>query len=240
MLSEIPNTMYVVLRDDTRHARKALERGSIITEDELAALPEVQAMKPGDIAVDIGAYVGDTCHIFHDKGAEVWAFEPYPDAFEALRINCPWAHKLCVAVGDGRCMFASGAFGEDDGNHGSRMVAAGGRTPSLRIDDLNLPKVTLCKIDVEGAEVMVLDGIKQTITRCKPIILIECYNKLLAMQGFTRADVLDRLKAMGYSWRVAIGNEEDDRLDYIAEPIGDNGVPAAEISNRMLYAALGD
>jgi len=44
---------------------------------------------------------------------------------------------------------------------------------TLAIDSLGLARLDLIKIDVEGMEVEVLDGARQTIARCRPIILVE-------------------------------------------------------------------
>lgn len=41
------------------------------------------------------------------------------------------------------------------------------------IDSFELPRVDLIKIDVEGMEVDVLNGARETIKRCKPIMMIE-------------------------------------------------------------------
>lgn len=41
------------------------------------------------------------------------------------------------------------------------------------IDSFNLQRVDLIKIDVEGMEIDVLNGAKETIKRCKPIMIIE-------------------------------------------------------------------
>lgn len=42
-------------------------------------------IKPGDLVVDVGAHAGDTVQIWVDKGAVVYAFEPHPKTFKALR-----------------------------------------------------------------------------------------------------------------------------------------------------------
>lgn len=214
-LIEVPGTPCVVLKDDTRLGPWAVANGTIVGETSIAELPIVQALTPGDVVLDIGAFIGDTAQIFTRHGAEVWAFEPYPDAFEALRINCPGIHALNVAVGNGKPMGLTGGFGENNGNCGTRMMGTG-TTPTIRIDDLHLPRVTFAKIDCEGMEPAVLDGMIDTLCRCKPALLIEVYDTLLKAQGYTRQDVFDRLAAAGYRWEVAIGRECDDRLDYLA------------------------
>lgn len=43
----------------------------------------------------------------------------------------------------------------------------------LAIDDMKLDRVDLMKVDVEGMEMEALQGAKNTIERCKPIMLIE-------------------------------------------------------------------
>ena len=44
---------------------------------------------------------------------------------------------------------------------------------TIALDTFNLPRLDLIKIDVEGMELEVLEGARQTIGRCLPIILVE-------------------------------------------------------------------
>lgn len=43
----------------------------------------------------------------------------------------------------------------------------------LSLDSLELPRLDLVKLDLEGMEAEALDGAKETIARCKPILFIE-------------------------------------------------------------------
>jgi FkbM family methyltransferase len=44
---------------------------------------------------------------------------------------------------------------------------------AISIDSLELPRLDLMKVDVEGMEMEVLDGARQTIGRCLPILVVE-------------------------------------------------------------------
>jgi FkbM family methyltransferase len=43
----------------------------------------------------------------------------------------------------------------------------------LALDDMKLDRVDLIKLDIEGMEVEALEGAKQTLMRCRPMLLIE-------------------------------------------------------------------
>ena len=43
----------------------------------------------------------------------------------------------------------------------------------MTIDTLNFPRVDLIKIDIEGMEMEALEGARQTIEKCRPIVLVE-------------------------------------------------------------------
>ena len=43
----------------------------------------------------------------------------------------------------------------------------------IAIDTLELPRVDLIKLDIEGMEMDALAGAAQTVERCQPIVLVE-------------------------------------------------------------------
>ncbi len=218
-LEQLEGSPYVILKNDPIHGAWAKKSKCFVKEREIFALPEVRSIlqRSNIVYLDCGAFVGDTCVPFLEAGAEAWCFEPYKDAFTALCINCPAARKLNVVVGNGTRLTAAGKYGESDGNMGARMVSEGGN-PSFRIDDLYLKQVDFIKVDIEGAELLMLEGAEETIKRCKPFILIEAYSQMLAAFGSTRQDLLNKLTDLGYEYRLAIGKEDEDRVDYLAKP----------------------
>jgi FkbM family methyltransferase len=54
----------------------------------------LQKIKSGDLVIDCGANVGSISAIMADRGAEVYAFEPNPVAFEELRKKFTGNHKV--------------------------------------------------------------------------------------------------------------------------------------------------
>jgi FkbM family methyltransferase len=78
----------------------------------------------------------------------------------------------------------------------------------LTIDSLNLEKCDYIKIDVEGAEILVLMGGMNTIQKFKPYIWIEKTDKHVTNEmkkslniDFEIIDTLDFLKNIGYKFR---------------------------------------
>ena len=59
-------------------------------------------------------------------------------------------------------------------------------------------KVDLIKIDVEGYEMFVLEGARNLIARCQPILFVELVDQNLRLQGCTSASVIEFFRQMNY------------------------------------------
>ena len=150
----------------------------------------VDYLKPGAIFYDIGASLGFFTLIaarLVESSGQVYAFEPVPENAARIRRNAmlnDFAHvtvlekAVAEAEGRGELLLAHHA--------GGATLAAAGTPPDLKghlevnlvsIDYLiaseQLRPPTLVKIDVEGAEIDVLRGMKQTLTAYKPILIYE-------------------------------------------------------------------
>ena len=150
------------------------------SEGEVSVFNKI--LKPGDVAIDVGANIGaltiPMAHLVGEGGC-VHAFEASAANFDLLRQNV-WQNKLVMATElyplaasdkEGSLKVdkqsALHAYSRKDINEGEFSVEC------ITIDSLALPRCKLIKIDVDGHELQVLNGAAETIKRCRPVIYIE-------------------------------------------------------------------
>ncbi|MCI2260682.1 FkbM family methyltransferase [Xanthomonas indica] len=133
--------------------------------------------------VDIGAYDGDTVRKFRiaarNRYAAIHAFEPDPTNYAVLQQGLAedggrtTLYNAAVADSAGTLAF------DAQGTMGSRLDGNGAaHVDCLRLDDV-VERATLLKMDVEGAEPLVLRGATELIRRCRPRLAITCYHHAL-------------------------------------------------------------
>ena len=180
-----------VLKHDNGITPYVKERGRLNWDDAYNALVCWREVNAGDLCVDIGAYIGDTCVPMLERGARVVAVECQPDAFECLTRNLPCVEAYRCAIGEGEEVALHGGVG---GNTGGRCIQKGSGTTTVSADSIiagRSPK--LVKIDVEGYECHVLRSMRLTLDRCRPIILIERNDPAICAQGGSWDEALSLL-----------------------------------------------
>lgn len=158
----------------------------------------VQAAPPDPVILDVGANIGVTAVVFARKagaGGRVHAFEPQRVMFHMLAGNIALnsldnthCHHQAVgaSVGSARipCLDyrRQAGFGSVELNREVQsdafQQALGGRfeeVPMVSIDSMNLPRVDLIKLDVEGMEADVLAGAQRTLREQRPLIFMEYF-----------------------------------------------------------------
>ena len=60
----------------------------------------------------------------------------------------------------------------------------------------NAPKVSLIKIDVQGAEIRVLRGARATIVRCHPALFVEVDDAALLAAGYSANQLFDEIEGI--------------------------------------------
>jgi len=126
------------------------------------------------IAVDVGANVGLWAKPLTEKFSQVIAFEPIPQVLECLKLNVT---GLPVKINEFALSNVSGNINMvyDSENTGSSYVIenSAGSIELKTLDELNLPKFGLLKVDCERHDMQVLQGAEKTILKYKPIIVVE-------------------------------------------------------------------
>lgn len=155
--------------------------------------------EPGTTVIDLGANIGSFAIAVAkqlDGMGQVIAVEPQERLFYALAGNIALnnlfnARAIWAAASDavGSILVPNLDF-QSPGRHEAMSLVNGVKqgytVPTVTVDSLNLSRLDLLKIDIEGMEPKALDGAKTTIERCRPIIIAE--NKFCGSQA-----IIDRL-----------------------------------------------
>jgi FkbM family methyltransferase len=154
--------------------------------EKLAEMEE--HIRPGDVVYDIGAQAGYhsllSSRLVGEAGM-VYAFEPLPRNYDFLV-----RHLDLNGVSNVRAVQAamSDAEGELRFDPGPGFMAGHLSTEgSLRVQcstvdnwasGPEIPAPSVMKIDVEGAEVKVLEGARETLRRSRPVVMIDTHDFL--------------------------------------------------------------
>jgi FkbM family methyltransferase len=184
--------------------------GSIAGGNLESAVQEamVRHLGYGDVFYDIGANLGFfsllAAHLSGLDAGRVVAFEAAPDNAEAIRVNValnrvPNVEVICAAVADRP---GSGRLQIVDDQSWSKLVQFGEHPFTERVIDVDcvtidelvragrVPPPAVVKIDVEGAELEVLAGMRETIAAHQPAIICELHD--------THAAFVEAMEACGY------------------------------------------
>ncbi|MDM7998657.1 MAG: FkbM family methyltransferase [Dehalococcoidia bacterium] len=193
--------------------------------------------KDGMTVLDIGANEGYysmlSAKAMHDKG-RVLAFEPDPDNARWLRKNievngyqCIQVHEYALSDNEGEVTFypagGVGSLVHTDSPlayfHGpSEAITVRTRTLDNVLLEAGITNVDLIKIDVEGADLLVLRGARRTLESSNVKILMD-----VDVHGRERQEVFDLLRSCGFSL-YRVGRELE--LIHPAHPPGPAPVAA--------------
>lgn len=150
-----------------------------------------EIVKEGTIVIDVGAHVGYYSLYFAKRvgpTGRVFSFEPVPENLALLRKNVllnqiSWIQTFSDAVYS--CTKDISFTAPDESSNsgeGSVVQGRGGRhflVHALTLDSFCASasiRPDVIKVDVEGAELEVLQGARDTIERCRPKLLIELHH----------------------------------------------------------------
>jgi FkbM family methyltransferase len=158
------------------------------------------------VAVDVGAHVGQWTLAMLGDFSHVEAFEPVPayaacfKANVAAELDRVRLHELALGDRPGR----AGLCCPDPASHGDTFVAAEGDVPNAAqdievrtLDSFALPRVDFMKIDCEGYELRVLKGAEATLRRCRPALIVEQKPGRPQRHGLGQLGAVEYLQSLG-------------------------------------------
>lgn len=165
---------------------RQLRQGRFVTDEQEFGLLD-SMVRPGDWVLDVGANIGHYTSRLSQlvgPGGRVVAFEPVPATFELLasnvsRLACANVTLLNVAASDTTRSVGMSmpAFHSGLANFYMARIGSGFgdlNVMAITVDGLGLPqRVTLVKIDAEGHELSVLQGMRSLLERDRPALIVE-------------------------------------------------------------------
>ena len=206
---------------------------------------------PADgVVIDVGANVGVSVIVMSDAnpGIRIHAVEPVPSTFDLLRRNVERnttgnvaAYQLAISDREGEVAF------HDSGNSSANHIVNEAHIASEHFANLGSPvrsttldafvrengiaQVDFVKIDVEGFEIDVLNGMTDTIARFKPVVSME-FNTwtMIAFRNVNPRDLLTRfLELMPTVYQYTRNNTyrriitQEDKMTFLRDNIFDHG-----------------
>jgi len=200
----------------------------------------LRALRPGDVFYDVGANAGivavDVARTFGDA-VTVHAFEPQPTLARSLTVSIALnaftraqVHRLLLGDTSGE----TDLYVADHGVHSSLVSReAGAIRLSCRMETIDglvaagtVPPPSVIKMDVEGAELRVLQGARKTLRVAPPVIVFEADDNM-ARFGYTHRDLFGFLRELadytfhridGADWIPVDPADDAAWGDYVALP----------------------
>lgn len=185
--------------------------------------------------VDIGANLGLISAYVLNHSPEAWvvAVEPGPHQFNYLELSVKenniqdrmtlFSFALGKEIKKTKFQTHFGRYTSGDG-----LIDTGRARKSKSIDVemvtfdylwnlLGKPKVHVIKIDTEGAELWVLEGAKDFLSKNKPVIFLEIEPKNLKVYPYSHYDILSTLNKLSYQLKTLSGIEinKDNFASYL-------------------------
>jgi FkbM family methyltransferase len=183
----------------------------------------IESCREKRIAIQAGGHIGTWPVFLSTHFQTVFTFEPTPDNWLCLTQNVatfvqgpervfPFRAALSESGGPLEMHISGKSTGQHVATVSDHAWNVGG-VPSIRIDDLALPFCDAIFLDLEGFENFALRGARETIARCRPVLMVE-NNKRALRQGFKMNDVPELLRSWGYQLKASIHE------DFVFTPTG--------------------
>ena len=154
------------------HSGSFCGRGPAEYQDDVRSAA-YKHVKDFSVAIDVGANIGFWTKPLSVKFKKIFAFEPVQNVFDCLKKNTENLnivyHQFVVSDRESYVDMIV-----DTVNTGNNIVDTNsfdtGKIYVNKLDNMNLPKFGLIKVDCQGHDYFVLAGAKETLKKYKPIL----------------------------------------------------------------------
>lgn len=192
-------------------------------------------LKPTMVVVDIGANIGYYALLEAKHCKKVYAVEPVRKNYEALLRNIQLngyknISPFNIAIGD-KVGLVQFHLSNTPNWHRVASGRNGGVLLPMKTLDVFLSgeKVNVVRMDVEGYELKVIEGMGKTIERSHPSLFIETHHRLMGEYGDTLEQFYRTLASYGYTLTYSI----------VGGRLGPIGRVEELVNNPGLYRGLG-
>ena len=178
LLGSAAGRLALRLRDGFDLLAAGREEIGTVANDQLAGMLVARLLRDGGTFIDVGAHIGSVIAAVqrHSPGAVIIAVEAIPEKAERLRAKFPGVRIECCALAEreGKASF----FVDIDRSGYSSLARGVGRQREIEVslrtlDSLVDGPVDMIKIDVEGAELGVLQGASALLATSRPTVMFE-------------------------------------------------------------------
>jgi len=182
----------------------------VYEQDEIKLFKSL--IKPGMTILDIGANIGYyTLVASHhaESSGKVLSFEPEPENYKILKKNTQNKKNTQVfqyALGDKKTEKKLYLSSSNKGKHS--LAPLEGESNSIQVpiitldevlQEINIDKVDIIKMDIEGAEALAFAGMSETLKKSPTcIIFCEFYPEALTLMGSNPLNFLSDLSNRGF------------------------------------------
>jgi FkbM family methyltransferase len=213
---------FAILARDT-HIGKWVKDSKRLDFDQSALKTYLPFFKEGDVLLNIGANIGSYSYAFKDKASKIICFEPSAELFECLRYNLEKYSNIELyneAMSDTNEPYEVICLND---NVGMTHIKISDKSSKITrtIDSYSFDKIDFILMDCEGYEPKILSGAQNTISKYRPILIIEInIHTLKEYYGYDKSLIYDFLDQNNYKYRNIYENHsmEGDQFDIICFP----------------------
>ena len=202
----------VAVLDDSQDTllSRWIEKDGRLDHDGAIPIHYLPHIRHGDVVIDAGAALGDhTIAYIKACGFDdnVFAFECNPLMLECLRHNCPGAkiHPVALSDENGKAWMVN-HNDNPGGNFLTKDSSLGYEVTTAKLDSFGFTRINFIKWDIEGYELRALMGAIETVSRCRPKMIMEVNPWMLKRAGTSVDELFSMMAMLRYSIQQIMGD----------------------------------